>query len=110
MKTISVDQFHTVLEKEQKNKEVAFINVCTPKEYADAHIQGVRSMPLADLPNRAQELSHKKKIYVHCASGARSEVAIAQLKKMGIKADMINVAGGVASWKKEGHETHTLHG
>jgi len=110
MKTINVTQFQTVLGKEQKNKEMAFINVCTPQEYAQAHIPGVRSMPLSDLPNRAQELAHKKKIYIHCISGARSAMAIGQLQQMGIKAEMINVEGGINAWQAAGYPIQSMHG
>ncbi len=110
MKTISVSEFQTVLEKESKNKDVAFINVCTPQEYAEAHIPGVRSMPLAVLPERARELAHKKQIYIHCASGGRSQVAIQQLQDMGIKAEMINVEGGLGAWQQEGYPTQSMHG
>jgi len=105
MKSITAHAFSQVLEAEKDNKNIAFINVCTPGEYASMCIEGVENMPLSDLANRAHELKDKSTVYVHCASGARSQLAINQLMSLGVSAELINVEGGLMSWMRAGFQT-----
>ena len=108
IKHISVHSFKEVVEAEQNNPSVDFINVCTPAEYNEKHIAGVRSVPLDDIQNRASEFADKTTIYVHCRSGARSQKAVEKLKKLGLKADLVNVEGGLSSWDAAGFATNSL--
>lgn len=105
MKHISISAFRQTLEAERSNPTVAFINVCTPDEYAAKHIEGVKSMPLDDLALRADELKGKNTIYVHCRSGARSQRAIETLERLGIQAELVNVEGGLMAWETAGLKT-----
>lgn len=108
IKHISVHSFKEVVEAEQNNSSVDFINVCTPVEYKEKHIAGVRSVPLDEIQNRAGEFAGKTTIYVHCRSGNRSQQAIEKLKQLGLKADLINVEGGLMSWDEAGFATNKL--
>lgn len=110
MKQISVQAFKEVIGAESSNRSVDFINVCTPAEYKESHIKGVRSLPLDELPKRADELKDKTTVYVHCRSGRRGEQAITQLRELGVKADLVNVAGGLMAWTEAGFETDSLAG
>lgn len=105
MKTINVNDFKKVLEAKVNDPSLDFINVCTPEEYTEKHIQGVRSVPLDTLNDHIQEFEGKKSIYIHCKSGKRAAVAIATLKDQGITADLINVEGGILAWIDAGFET-----
>ena len=105
MKHISISAFRQTLEAERSNPTVAFINVCTPDEYAAKHIDGVKSMPLDDLASRVAELSDKKTIYVHCRSGNRSRRAIESLEQLGVQAELVNVEGGIMAWEAAGLKT-----
>lgn len=107
-KHISVHSFKEVVEAEQNNPTVDFINVCTPAEYKEKHIAGVRSVPLDEIQNRAGEFSGKTTIYVHCRSGNRSQQAIEKLKQLGLNADLVNVEGGLMSWDEAGFSTNKL--
>ena len=108
IKHISVQSFKEVVEAEKNNPSVDFINVCTPVEYKEKHIAGVRSVPLDEIKNHAGEFSDKTTIYVHCRSGNRSQQAIEQLKQLGLKADLVNVEGGLLSWDEAGFATNKL--
>lgn len=108
IKHISVHSFKEVVEAEENNPSVDFINVCTPAEYKEKHINGVRSVPLDEIQNRAKEFSDKTTIYVHCRSGNRSQQAIEKLKLLGLKADLVNVEGGLLSWDEAGFATNKL--
>jgi rhodanese-related sulfurtransferase len=107
MKQISVDAFKQVIGTEAHNPSIDFINVCTPAEYAEKHIQGVRSVPLDEVAAHVQEFQGKQTIYVHCRSGARSRRAIETLQDLGIKAELVNVEGGLMAWDAAGFGTHS---
>jgi rhodanese-related sulfurtransferase len=108
MKNITVDLFKKILDVEKNNSSVEFINVCTPVEYAEKHINGVKSMPLDTLEKSIDLLKNKQTIYVHCRSGKRAEKAIQKMKESGINAEMINVTGGLNAWEEAGFSTHSL--
>jgi len=105
MKHISVSGFKEVIESESNNQTVDFINVCTPAEYKEKHIKGVRSAPLDTLHTRVDELNKKKTIYIHCRSGNRGRQAIEKLRSLGVTAELVNVEGGLLAWEEAGHET-----
>ena len=105
MKHINVHEFKTLLEKEGKNPEMDFINVCTTPEYDEKHIPGVRSVPLDTLESHLNEFGGKKAIYIHCRSGNRGKQAIEKLEKLGVKAELVNVEGGILAWDKLGFTT-----
>jgi len=105
MKHISVTSFKEVVESEKSNPTVDFINVCTPVEFNEKHIQGVRSVPLDTIESRAGEFKDKRTIYVHCRTGRRGQKAIEKLKELGVTAEFINVEGGIMAWEEAGYET-----
>lgn len=105
MKNISVNLFKEIIEKEGSNPSVAFINVCTPVEYAEKHIKGVESMPLDTIEKNIDKLKVKKTIYVHCMSGARAERAIEIMEDHGINSEVINIEGGLMAWVSAGFPT-----
>ena len=105
MKHISVSTFKEVIESEANNSTVDFINVCTPAEYKEKHIKGVRSVPLDTLHTKVDELNKKKTIYIHCRSGNRGRQAIEKLQSLGVTAELVNVEGGILAWEEAGHET-----
>jgi rhodanese-related sulfurtransferase len=108
MKHISISEFKNVLAADAENPAIDFINVCTPGEYAAAHIPGVRSMPLDTLTAHVGELKDKKMVYVHCRSGARSQMAIQTLQSLGVTAELVNVEGGIMAWEGAGHPTKSV--
>lgn len=105
MKHISISAFKEVIESEANNSTVDFINVCTPAEYKEKHIKGVRSVPLDTLHSRIGELNQKKTVYIHCRSGNRGRQAIEKLQSLGVTAELVNVEGGLLAWEEAGHET-----
>lgn len=108
MKHISVSSFKEVIEAEKNNPSVDFINVCTPAEYKEKHINGVRSVPLDDIKRHVQEFKDKKTIYVHCRSGRRGVAAIEKLVALGVRAELVNVEGGILSWEEAGYDTASI--
>ena len=97
-----------VIEAEKNNSSIDFINVCTPAEYKEKHIKGVRSVPLDDIERYVAGLRDKKTIYVHCRSGRRGVTAIEKLTALGVKAELVNVEGGILSWEEAGYGTSKI--
>ncbi len=108
MKHINISTFKKILEVEGSNDSIDFINVCTPVEYSEKHISGVRSVPLDELPKHLKEFQSKKTIYIHCRSGKRGEKAVETLEKMGVSAELVNVEGGLLAWEEAGFQTLSL--
>lgn len=105
MKHISVDTFKEVIKSEASNATVDFINVCTPGEYKERHIEGVRNIPLDSIENHLHELRNKQTIYIHCRSGNRGKQAIDTLTAAGVTAELVNVEGGLLAWQEAGYAT-----
>lgn len=105
MKHITTSAFKEVIESEASNESVAFINVCTPAEYKERHIQGVRNIPLDTLAQHVAELNQKATVYIHCRSGNRGKKAIETLEALGVTAELVNVEGGLLAWQEAGYET-----
>ncbi|MFP5298682.1 MAG: rhodanese-like domain-containing protein [Actinomycetota bacterium] len=76
------------------------VDVREPHEYAGGHVPGARLIPLAQIPNRVDELVGEPEVHVICASGSRSEQATAFLNSQGVRA--INVKGGTMEWVRAG--------
>lgn len=88
----------TDLKKIIGDKNRQYIDVRTPMEYRGNHIKGFKNIPVSDLRQRLTELSKDKEIIVICQSGMRSNKASKLLKKAGFN-QVINIQGGMASWK-----------
>ncbi len=108
MTEITTNAFKEVIHAEAHNPSVDFINVCTPTEYNEKHISGVRNVPFDEIAGRVNEFTGKQTIYVHCRSGNRSQKAIDLMKSLGVKAELVNVSGGLLAWGKAGFATVSL--
>jgi hydroxyacylglutathione hydrolase len=74
------------------------IDVRTPREREQKHIEGSLSIPLNNLLERAHELPRNRALLLHCAGGYRSSIAASLLKKEGFK-QVSEIAGGMAAWE-----------
>ncbi len=108
MRHITVHGFKEVVQAEQGNSAVDFINVCTPAEYKEKHIEGVRSVPLDEITSHVNEFKGKQTVYVHCRSGKRATQAIETLQSLGVTAELVNVEGGILAWAEAGLPTNSL--
>ena len=84
-----------------RETEVALVDVREPDEYANFHVSGAQLIPLADVPERIEEIPDDQRVYVICATGARSARAVEFLNRQGY--DTVNVAGGSKAWLEAGH-------
>lgn len=81
----------------KRDASIRLFDVRTLEEFREGHIPGSVSLPLDRLGNaQALVLDKGEKIYVYCASGARSALAANNLKRMGYS-DVTNI-GGIMSY------------
>lgn len=76
------------------------IDVREPDEYAIAHIEQARLIPLKTLPDQLETLPRDREILIHCKSGGRSGRAVEYLLENGFTR-VKNVAGGMDAWLAE---------
>ncbi len=76
------------------------IDVREPDEYALAHIEGSRLIPLGTLPDELESLPTDCEILVHCKSGGRSAKAVQLMLDRGFTR-VKNVTGGMDAWLLE---------
>jgi len=81
---------------------LTLVDVRTPLEYADTHIEGAVNIPSPDLRTRYQEIHPDKPVYLICSTGNRSSLAASILKQRGFK-EIYNVAGGMTGYSAAGH-------
>ena len=77
------------------------VDVRETVEWRAGHISGAIHIPMAELPNRLDELAAFGTLYVICRSGHRSEHATTWLRENG--RDARNIAGGMFDWVAAGH-------
>lgn len=84
-------------------EDAVLIDVRDTGEFSSGHIPNARHFPLADLERRIGELEKFKSrpLILYCASGARSNSALAQLKKAGFER-VYNLRGGLQEWERTG--------
>jgi rhodanese-related sulfurtransferase len=78
------------------------LDVRTPEEYQEAHLEGATLIPVGELESRLGELEAQKdkEVIVYCRSGSRSAKASEILSKKGYQ--VANVEGGITAWQSAG--------
>lgn len=79
------------------------IDVRTPKEYKDGHIQNAVNIHLydQDFKERINKLDKEKVVYVYCKAGGRSAEAVDIMKTNGFK-HIVELDGGADAWTEAG--------
>jgi hydroxyacylglutathione hydrolase len=81
---------------------ISLVDVRTPNEFADSHIEGAINIPAPDLRTRYKELNPDKPTYLICSTGNRSSLAVSILKRHGFK-EVYNIAGGMTGYSAAGY-------
>ena len=70
-------------------------------EFAAGHAASAICIPLPDLERRAGQIPTNKSVFVICASGNRSKMAVERLRSLGFD-NIVDVEGGFTDWEKTG--------
>ena len=81
---------------------VAVIDVRTPEEFSQGHINGARRMDSAEILLAGDKLKKykEKPVVVYCESGSLGASAARVLAGQGFK-QALNLRGGLAAWRTE---------
>ena len=84
----------------ENDDNLTLLDVRTPDEFKhDGHIAEAKLIPLGQLAQNLDMLDKSKKVLVYCRSGSRSVSASRILGNKGFT--VINMSGGILSWKSE---------
>ena len=78
------------------DKEMLLIDVRSPQEYKESHLDGAINLPLYDIEQKAQEQIKRKdtSIIIYCQSGSRSRRAMQILRQEGYE-NLYEIKGGL---------------
>ncbi len=82
--------------------KITVLDVRRETEFGDGHIKNAINLPLSDMTDIAQiaNFDDDQNLYVHCAGGYRSVIAVSLMKRQGYH-NLRNVTGGWAKIKEE---------
>jgi len=85
-------------EQNVKSGQSLLVDIRTESEQAGERIAMAKSIPLAKLKDKLEELPKDKQIIFLCGHGCRGSLASSMLKALGFK-KVANLAGGMVGWK-----------
>ncbi len=81
-------------------QNVLLLDVRTPKEYQESHMEGAVNIPFDEVLRRYDEIDTGKRIIVYCHTGRRSALASQILANLGYE-DVANLEGGLVEWQSK---------
>jgi rhodanese-related sulfurtransferase len=97
MKEISVGELKAHLESPTPPD---ILDVREDWEWQLAHIEGARRLPMAQVPDRIEELDPTRDLVVMCHHGGRSRQIVLYLQQHGFDR-VSNLRGGIDAWSRE---------
>lgn len=101
MSSMSMSDLYSYLNHIRKNELI--LDVRGRDEFAEGHVPGSRNIPHDEVGQHVQELSKFEKIYIHCRSGKRAQVARDVLEKSGLTNVVCISSGGMLNWEEAGY-------
>jgi rhodanese-related sulfurtransferase len=89
---------HSAAELLSSNQPPLAIDVRTPREHEQQHIDGSMSIPLNRLVANLKSLPKNRSLLIYCAGGYRSSIAASLLQRSGFDS-VAEIAGGFAAWE-----------
>ena len=92
---VDSEKFNTLI----SNGDVHLIDVRTPKEFREAHIEQALNVDFfsKDFSEQLGGFNSDEPVYIYCRSGKRSGKSVAQFQKAGFK-QIYNLDGGILGW------------
>ena len=104
IKDISVKEAYDLIGKNKDNQGFIIIDVRTPQEFANEHIENALNLDYYSEKFRDElnKLDKEKTYLIYCRSGNRSGKALSMMKELGFR-EVYNMLGGIIQWKAEGY-------
>lgn len=93
-------------EKQLKQSDVQLIDVRTPEEFNQGHLENAKNIDIMgdDFDAQVASLDKTKPVMVYCKSGGRSAKASERLKELGFTT-ITDLEGGITNWNSENKPT-----
>jgi rhodanese-related sulfurtransferase len=100
-----------LMEGNGANPEFVVLDVRTPEEYRDGHLEGAVMIDFRSngFREKVEALDREKTYLVYCRTGNRSGSAISMMEEMGFRR-IYHLADGIKGWKEKGFQTTTRSG
>ena len=90
-----------------ENPELLIVDVRTPEEYVEGHLEGAINISLRELGQNLDLLPNlDEEMVVYCGSGWRSALGMTSLQVLGYT-NVRNMKGGIKTWNAEEYATTT---
>ena len=92
-----------LISNSREDDDVIIIDVSTPQEYKDLHLEGAINMNLISrfFKTRLDVMDKSRTYVVYCKLGGRSKIAQKLMQRLGFRT-VYNIVGGTILWKEEG--------
>jgi len=106
IKDISLQQAFELIQDNQNNSDLVIIDVRTPAEFAEEHIENATNINFYSdtFRDTLNNLDKNKTYIVYCAVGGRSGSALDIMAELNFR-EAYNILGGINQWKAEGLPT-----
>lgn len=86
-----------------KQNDVVLIDVRTPGEFEQGHLENSVNINIADesFKEEVGKLDKSQPVYVYCKVGGRSAKAANMLREMGFE-EVYDLKGGIQNWERSG--------
>jgi rhodanese-related sulfurtransferase len=107
MKNINTGKAQNLIEENSGNPDFVILDVRTPEEYAEGHIENAINMNFYEdaFPEELESLDMDKTYLIYCRSGGRSGSAFKMMKKLGFR-NVYNMEGGILRWRESHPVVH----
>ncbi len=92
-----------LISKNKKDDDLVLIDVSTPREYEDLHLEGAINVNLFSrfFTTRLNVMDKSRTYVIYCKMGGRSKIAKKLMQQLGFR-KVYNIVGGTLLWKEEG--------
>ncbi len=103
---VSAQEAHSLIQNNRDNPDFVILDVRTPEEYADGHIEGAINTDFYEGTFRGEldALDKDKTYLLHCRSGNRSQKTLDVMEELGFT-KIYHMIGGMIEWQAEGLPT-----
>ncbi len=103
---VTPQEAFTLIQESQNNPEFVILDVRTPEEFADGHIENAIIIDYYSETFRddVNKLDKNKMYLIYCRSGNRSGSALNIMEELNFS-EVYNMTGGIIQWNNEGLPT-----
>jgi len=106
IENITPQEAFTLIQNNQNNPDFVIIDVRTPQEFAEEHIENAINIDFRSETFRDElsKLDKNKTYLIYCRSGGRSGNALNIMEELNFE-EVYNMSGGIIVWNTEGLPT-----